>query len=354
MEYSRKRKIDIILFFMLVLCFFPIFFISCAAPKIKISMLVPAKAHEAATLRRIAVLPFSGQDGYQVSAEVEALLVNIQVDGKPYFRVIDRISIKKILKEHFLHMSGLVDEKTAVNVGKLVGAEGIISGTISKNIIEDKSFFETHSKCLAWNDKGRCVKRGKHKVRCIERDVYFSFTPKIIRVTTGEIVASKSLSGHSYDKVCRDSEFSPKDITEMLASAKLQALNKLRVLITPNYKNVEITLLDKDDTKPPSEVKEKIARGIDWAKQDRMDRACELWHDAYKLHPEGYAIHYLLGVCAETTGRSQKALSYYEKADKTTEKPIKEINEALTRVRVQIENQKKLEEQLRKIKKEGK
>lgn len=79
-----------------------------------------------------------------------------------------------------------------------------------------------------------------------------------------------------------------------------------------------------------------------------MERACELWHEAYNLHPEGYAIHYLLGVCAETAGNLKEALSYYENADRMTGKPVEEINEALGRVRVNLEKQKKLEEQLKR------
>lgn len=44
---------------------------------IKARTLVPAKAHEAAKLRRVAVLPFDGRMGYQASADIEASLANI-------------------------------------------------------------------------------------------------------------------------------------------------------------------------------------------------------------------------------------------------------------------------------------
>lgn len=58
------------------------------------------------------------------------------------------------------------------------------------------------------------------------------------------------------------------------------------------------------------------------------------------------AKYYLLGVCAETQGKLQKALEYYDKADRMTGSPVKEINTALGRVRVSLEKRKKLEEQL--------
>lgn len=323
-----------------------LFFNGCAAPKIKTSMLVPAKAHEAGKLRRIAVLPFAGRGGNQVSTEAEALLVNIRVSGKPYFEVIERASLENIMREQNLHLTGAVEEETAVTVGKLVGAEGIILGTVTTNVAEDKHFSQKRSKCEARDEKKKCIKRREYTVRCTTRDAYFSFTPKVINVVTGRIVASESLSGHIRDSVCQDSGRPLRGRAQMLSDAKRRAIKKFRELIAPYSVIVEITLLEKDDTKPPPKAKEKVASGIKWAKQGRLERACEFWQEAYKLHPQGYVIHYLLGVCAETQGKLRKALEYYEKADRMTGSPVKEINTALGRVRVSLEKRKKLEEQL--------
>ena len=332
--------------FMPAVWFLALSFIGCAATKIKTTMLCPGKAHEASKLRRIAVLPFAGSRGNQISTEVEALLVNIRVGSAPYFEVIERASLEKILKEQVLHLTGAVDEKTAVAVGKLVGAEGIISGTVTTNVAEDKHFSQKRSKCEARDEKRKCIKRREYTVRCTTRDAYFSFTPKVINVATGRIVASEFLSGHSRDSVCQDSGRPLRGRAQMLGDAKRHAIKKFREFIAPYSVIVEITLLEKDDTKPPPQAKEKVASGIKWAKQGRLERACEFWQEAYKLHPQGYAIHYLLGVCTETQGKLKQALEYYEKADRMTGSPVKEINEALGRVRVNLEKRKRLEEQL--------
>jgi hypothetical protein len=343
----RKSGVCIFTYlFVPAIWFLILFFNGCAAPKIKTSMLVPAKAHEAGKLRRIAVLPFAGSGANQVCTEAEALLVNIRVSGKPYFEVIERASLENIMREQKLHLTGAVEEETAVAVGKLVGAEGIILGTVTTNAAEDKHFSQKRSKCEARDKEGKCIKRREYMVRCITRDAYFCFTPKVINVATGRIVASESLSGHIRDSVCQDSGRPLRGRVQMLGYAKKRAIRKFRELIAPYSVMVEIALLEKDDTKPPPKAKEKVASGIKWAKQGRLERACEFWQEAYKLHPQGYAIHYLLGVCAETQGKLQKALEYYEKADRMTGSPVKEINTALGRVRVSLEKRKKLEEQL--------
>ena len=343
----RKSGVCIFTYlFVPAIWFLVLFFNGCAAPKIKTSMLVPAKAHEAGKLRRIAVLPFAGRGGNQVSTELEALLVNIRICDKPYFKVIERASLENIMREQKLNLTGAVEEETAVTVGKLVGAEGIILGSVLTNIAEDKHFSRKRSKCEARDENKKCIKRREYMVGCTTRDAYFSFTPKVINVTTGRIVASESLSGHIRDSVCQDSGRPLRGRAQMLGDAKRRAIKKFRELIAPYSVIVEITLLEKDDTKPPPKAKEKVAKGIKWAKQGRLERACEFWQEAYKLHPQGYAIHYLLGVCAETQGKLQKALEYYEKADRMTGSPVKEINIALGRVRVSLEKRKKLEEQL--------
>ena len=46
------------------------------------------------------------------------------------------------------------------------------------------------------------------------------------------------------------------------------------------------------------------------------------------------------------SGNLENALSYYENADRNTRSPVKEISQALSRVKINIEKQKKLTEQL--------
>lgn len=303
-------------------------------------MLCPAEVPEAAQLSRIAVLPFSGPGGDQITVDVEALLVGIRVNDNPHFNVIERAALKKIVKEQSLHLTGVVDEKTAVTVGKLAGAEGMVFGTVTQNSTEDSRYSAKRSECVSKDKDGNCTKQREDKVGCTKRNAYFTFVPKVISVSTGQILVSQSLSGHTTDDVCQDSGRPLRSKGPLLSDAKRVALNKFRRLIAPYHTPVEIRLLEKDDTQPSDEAKEKVANGIKWAKAGRTDRACELWKEAHQLHAEGYAIPYLLGVCAELSGRLDHALSYYNTADENTSKPVKEINNALQRVRQKLEKQR--------------
>lgn len=305
----------------------------CASPKVMTTVMHPAKADEVTRLKRLAVLPFSGHDGEKLRDNIEASLVGIRVHDTPYFAIVDRSSLQQVMKEHSLQLSGLVDEKTAVTVGRLVGAEGVVLGSITTSNVEDTSYYE---------------ERGKGTVGCTKRLATFAFTPKVVNVTTGQVLVAESVAGQVEERACRDDRRPIRGKTELLAAARKKALGEFRNLVAPHSENVAIVILEKDDSKPPKEAAEKISAGIEWAKQNRLDRACELWREAYSLYPHGYAIHYDLGLCAELVGDLTGAREFYEKADRLTPLPVKEINEALARTRVSREQKKKLDEQLRK------
>jgi hypothetical protein len=47
------------------------------------------------------------------------------------FKVIERSALNKVLEEQSLHASGLVDDKTATNLGKIAGADAIVLGSLN-------------------------------------------------------------------------------------------------------------------------------------------------------------------------------------------------------------------------------
>jgi hypothetical protein len=47
------------------------------------------------------------------------------------FKVIDRVHLKSIIKEHKLSATGLIDPKTARQLGKIAGVEALVTGTIT-------------------------------------------------------------------------------------------------------------------------------------------------------------------------------------------------------------------------------
>lgn len=329
---------------------------SCAQPvAIKINFFEPAKYHEASKLREIAVLPFDGTDGAGFAAEIEGLISSVNIGEKRYFTLVDRMKLDRIISEMKFSQSALVDPANAANLGKMVGAKGIYTGVVTASNASDNLYTEDRTRCvqheIKYDKKGRpyegkCLRYERYKVKCIERIAIFSFVPKLIEVETGRVVYANTISQTAKASACEDSMKPLPSAVELIAKAKQSAKEIFRRDITPHYVTLEVKLMDAKDGITSNQAEEKLKQGIDFAKVNRMDRACELWAEARILSPNAPSILYNLGICAEVAGDLQQAYDLYRKADRLLSKPDDNINMAISRVLETMHKQKKLKEQL--------
>jgi len=85
-----------------------------------------------ATHRRIAVLPFTdapGADAGHSGKVVASIVAGFALDV-PAWIVVERDQICRVIEEQDLSLTDLVDPTTAVDIGKLVGADGVIIGQV--------------------------------------------------------------------------------------------------------------------------------------------------------------------------------------------------------------------------------
>ena len=91
----------------------------------------PSKVTQVGSRLSIAVMPFEAKGQadefeFTLMEKLVTQLVNLR-----RFRVIERGAMDQVMNEQALGMSGMVDEETAVEVGKLAGADVIVVGTIN-------------------------------------------------------------------------------------------------------------------------------------------------------------------------------------------------------------------------------
>ena len=337
----------------LILCSFILLFSGCAT-KIKVNMLQPAQYHEASLTKAVAVLPFQGHGGKDFAAELEAVLAGIGIDDKPYFTLVDRASIDKTISEMQFSQSGLVDQKTAAKLGKLIGAQGIYTGVVTMNNFDDSYYREERQQCNQYETKrdkrgkqyqGKCISWNRYTVNCVKRVVNFAVSPKLVDVTTGRILYARDLSSTINSSGCEDTQPVQSELV-LLENAKESVKRDFRRDVAPYYVTMEIKLLDSTDGIESNAAKEKLKNGIAYADKGRMDNACELWGEARNITPDSYVLLYNLGVCAESRGDLDAALNLYKQADKILGKPEDDITLALNRVESAIKNRGKIKEAL--------
>jgi len=81
--------------------------------------------------RKIAVIPFSYVDGRKSSAGVIiSERITTQLVNQNAFEVVERAQLEKVMKELNLQSSGIMNEQTTKEIGKILGVEAIITGSL--------------------------------------------------------------------------------------------------------------------------------------------------------------------------------------------------------------------------------
>lgn len=133
---------------------------------------------------KVAVLPITSvASGYSwrsdspLSVAATDLMINALVNSGR-FHVFERSKLDAVLQEQdFQNFSGLVDQSTAVQLGKMIGVGVIVTGTITSVSINSSSGFQIGPVN---------IKKSSTKV---------SMTIRFIDVTSGEIIYAASESG---------------------------------------------------------------------------------------------------------------------------------------------------------------
>ena len=135
----------------------------------------------------VAVLPYANKAA--VSSEltlndasmVSEFVIEQLLDAN-LFNIIEREEIEAVVKEHQLNMTGLVDNASAVQLGKLAGAQFLIKGSVTG---------------LSTKSSGVGVSIPQAGADFNKNTVVANITLRFIEVETGRIVLAASGTGES-------------------------------------------------------------------------------------------------------------------------------------------------------------
>ncbi|MEW6753265.1 MAG: CsgG/HfaB family protein [Candidatus Latescibacterota bacterium] len=165
-----------------------------AAESVTVARTLPSEAN-LQHLKTVAVLPFDGDPGGRIANAFGAAL---QQTGS--FQMVERAQAERLLQEHQLSVSGLVDEASAAEIGTLLGVQGLIYGSVTAFRVDD----EQTSDNVTWYESEKYVdKNGKTKTRMITREEMapatvrngaLDVTLKVTEVATGRLAVQHSES----------------------------------------------------------------------------------------------------------------------------------------------------------------
>jgi len=249
--------------------------------------------------------PKTAYPGSIVSDRLVAKLVNNQ-----YYTVIERKQLSKVLEEQALSLSGVIDANQATEVGKLLGAEGLVMGTGTYNV-QDRGEWETY--------KEKKVEKKRYR---ISRQVDLKFTYKIVNITTGTIIASKTNSASTgrsksskYSSTGKNEKEAMKNIPDwrpIVDDMVDRVLNQTLWQVAPHYVT-ESREIEEGDS-------EQMEIAVEYAKRNLWEDAKEVW-DMVAVDPSAekedrVGATYNLGLYYELTGDLDTAEDLFDKAFK--------------------------------------
>ncbi|MCA9181836.1 MAG: hypothetical protein KDA51_10300, partial [Planctomycetales bacterium] len=298
---------------------------------------------------------------FDVTSDVEAVLAGIVVNDRRYFDVVERRRLNSLLSEVTLAERGLVDSSTASRLGKMLGANGVYMGKVTNSAWSDQHSTEPRTICARREMKrhkngntyeGGCVRWRSTVAKCTTRTAKFEFVPKLVSIETGAIVYSRAHSGEQVAMSCREPDTGASapisDGAQLLIEAKKEALESFRRDIAPMQTTRTIDVLGATERIRSPQMKERFSNALAFAKEHRLDRACEMWREIALSEHDSPELSHNLGVCLEVTGDLDSALSHYNQADRLLAQPNKSISAALDRVQSDMASRVRLKAQMRR------
>ena len=182
----------------------------------------------------IAVMDFTGfllgegGNSAPLGKAVSAMLVT-EFSGRPGLKVIERQNLQELIQEQKLALSGLVDERQAVQIGQLLGAQYMLFGVAS-------------------------AAGGTLRI-----DV------RAVDVETSEIVTVDKLSGKT------------EELLDLVVRAADNFSGKLN--LSPPSERPEVAPI-------PARATIEFSRGVDYEDKGDLEKAVEHYRRTLELHPE--------------------------------------------------------------------
>lgn len=198
--------------------------------------------------------------------------------------------------------SGALNDSEAAEVGKLLGIDIIITGSISHSHKDETD--RTSSK----DKEGNVVY--KHTA---SRTVYAESRIKLISVETGEVIATTSFKKQEVDSRSGRKYISPsklKPVAEVANSAYKMIASDMVSYFTPSLKYTGLDLF-KVKTK---EYKKKAKEAVGYIKSGSIDKALLIYKEIYESDPYNQEVAFNLGSLYEGTGHFKSSLECYKVA----------------------------------------
>jgi tetratricopeptide (TPR) repeat protein len=303
------------------------------APKININVLKAPEFDEALKYKVYSVRPFTGLYSAQMTRDIDTALASNRVDGVAL--------IKTVPFDATLQTTGKGKSLTTP-------VDAIVGGEVTTANWNDQSQNRVEQECVVQGDKkilGISIdcKQSRDVTRyCTKRSAHFAAAVRVTDAKDQRTVWGRNFSHSVENLVCQHEQGKSLPSGEsMLGAAYAQVMNQVRSALIATEQKLAVSLMEDPDGLPEA-AKVQFTGAVAFAKEGRMDRACELFGALYEQHKQSVSLTYSMALCQEAVGRLWEAIELYKTADGLTQKPMPVVSEALTRVSLHVKDANKV------------
>ena len=325
--------------------FFAIFaalWLTGCSTKVTVKALEPAPVYDP-KIRSVAFYPID-RDTVGLREKLQAAASAVCIEGKPWFRIVDRNDLDKILYEIKTQESPLSSGKIVAEAGRLAGASAIVTGKILTAAVKDTPFYEKRTECV---DK-KCKETREYRVYCTKRRGTLSAELRVVDAGSGEVIHSETIRKSDTERHCMDDDNALPSRSAMLDSLADRVADAFIARFTPTYTYREVELMDKPVIDLSDDDEKRFDNALAYIEHGRYDRAMALLGEIlHHTKDQSIAAAYNLGVLKEMQGDFQAARTLYRLADRHSPEPNEMIDRAIVRVGQEITESEAAKSQLK-------
>jgi len=211
------------------------------------------------------------------------------------FELVERSRLSQVLGEQRLGSSGVVDESQAAQVGKILGVDALVTGSLAVTQADKPERRQ-------YTSEGRT-----YVVNCIKREVKVTARVRITQVETANILGSAERSGGGKSDKCEP------DLADLLPVAELtNEISRGVAEEVANYLAPHFELQEFDLRKVTGKEVEALAKkGGEAARELRVDEAFAIYKSLYDKDAYSPELAFNVAVLHEVVGNQSQAAEYY-------------------------------------------
>jgi len=333
------------LFYKTLLSLFVVLFLSACSHKVSLTTIKPANITLHSEQKKVSVNPFK-QDSVGLSSKIEVAMGKVKIQDQNYFTLVNRKELLEVLQEHKLQSSELIDPTTVTQLGKLIGAQTMVSGELSNVDAHTSYYYEPRKKCVLYSKEKGCLRYKYYQTRCERLYATLSATISLIDVASAQILYADTFDESKTFSSCYGAlSYSGTQVLNFLADTIAQEFVDK---ISPSYTNYSVEILDSLDLDTLSDTQEdRFEYALEFLELQRYDKAEEILGTLFmQSDSKSYVIAYNLGVVYEARNKLIDAKELYKTADTLSYEPNEAINKALVRIEQLLAQQQTIKKQI--------